>query len=686
LLLAGAAAGCGLLVLCLGLGGGLVVWLAKHGPDEAQQQKVQASTGESDKQDEARLEPAVPQLPPIETVAHVPEGPVPGQIDPGTLRKVKQATVYLRVDLPNGSAAEGSGFLCAAPGIVITNAHVLGMLRGDSLPPKRVEVVLHSGESDEKKTTGTVLGVDRDNDLAVLRLPEDIGTLPPPLAVDSAGKLFETQKVYIFGFPFGAQLGKNITVSESSVSSLRRDAAGVLSQVQVNGGMNPGNSGGPMTDARGVVVGVSVAIIRGTQINFAIPGELVLKVLDGSFAASDLGAAYRSGDRVLLPVKLTCLDPMRRIREMKLDVGSGAPGEGPRTTLNAVFRDGAFSLDVPLPSAQTGQTCWLQPILVKVSGQSEKAKTIPVPADAQVVLERKPALLQFKAPSAATERTLQLDSDVTLTVYQSKEDTLLREKMKGKVLESLSPDQRGIGTFIRLTLADCPFTREKGGQTIEPPQQTLALLKQFSPTFLVDAGNACKERGKRDFNVVSAVYRDAVESMYETVCNTYESTTLPLPNRMVQPLESWQARMPMLILSRGKRQVQDIFVTCIYEGVHATAGGSEAHIALSGEVKGRGPRANLPLGKARGQARFDVDKGFLTLVHLTVSSELEIEEAGVRVLVNDQSIVRRSEGNQLGIAAATRNQPGQPVQRPPGAGPSRVPRNPPGVPTRRPPK
>ncbi|MHB1426130.1 MAG: S1C family serine protease [Gemmataceae bacterium] len=698
-LVAGVAAGCGIFVLCAGLGGGLIAWVAKSGPDEVSKTTVENKASAAEKQVELQADPAAvlnpapaeaaaptPQPPPIEPVANVPDGPLPSQLDPAALRKIKQATVYLKVDLPNGSAAEGSGFLCLAPRIVVTNAHVLGMLRGDSLPPTRVEVVLHSGEPNEKKTTGAVLGVDRTNDLAVLRLPDDFEPLPSPLPVDSATKLIETQKVYIFGFPFGARLGKNITVSESSVSSLRRDESGALSQVQVNGGMNPGNSGGPVTDTRGVVIGVSVAIIRGTQINFAIPGDLVRQVLDGRFGAAEFGTAYQSGGQVKLPVKLTCLDPLRRIRQIKLDVGTGAPGTGQRTSLAAVFRDGAYRTEVPLPSSGSGQACWIQPVLIKASGQSERGKAIPVPADAQIVLQRKPALLQFKPPSAAIERTLQLDSDVAVSVYEGKDDAVFHEKMKGKVLESLNPDPRGIGTFIRLTLADCPFTRETGDKTLEAPLPARNTLKRFSPTFLVDASNACKERGKRNFTVVAADYREAVESMFETVCNTYESTILPLPNRMAQPQESWQARMPMFVLSRGKRSIQDIFVTCTYEGVHAGDNGEEAHITLSGVVKGRGNRGAAPLGQARGQARFDVEKGFFSLVHLIVSSEVENEESGVRVLVNDHSIVRRGEGNQLGIAAATSNQPGLPAQRPPNAGPlgPRMPRQP-GQPIRRPP-
>jgi S1-C subfamily serine protease len=624
-----------------------------------------------EQQPEQRPEPAAPQPvadpPPVE----VPAGPVPTQLDAASLRKVKQATVYLRVNLPNDEIAQGSGFFSLVPGIVITNAHVLGMLRESSMPPVRVEVVLHSGELNERKLIGTVVGVDRSNDLAVLRVRGD--GLPKPLAVASAGQLLETQKVYIFGFPLGAQLGKNITVSDSSVSSLRRDASGQLNQIQVNGGMHPGNSGGPVTDARGVVIGVAVAGIPGTQINFAIPGDLVKLVLDGRFDRSEWGMAYTSDNQVKLPVKMTCLDPLGRIRQVKIDVWTGAPGDsrppsrqrpqpeagdGPRTAVPAVFRGGTHTAEVPLPRPAPGQVCWFQPVLVKASGEMQWEKALPVPDESQIVLERQPARLQFQPPASAIERTLKAHSAVTITVYQGKESGSLRESMDGNVLESLNPDWRGLGTAIRLTLGDCSFRRVTPSKTVVPPAQAQAVLSQYSPTFLVNDSNACKERGNRNFDIIAPAYRDIVESMYETICNTYEETTLPLPNRTVQPLETWQAQIPMLVLIRGKRQVQDIFVTCTYEGVRSESSRREAYIGLSGAVKGRGPRADLVLGKARGHALFDVEKGFLTLVTLTVRSELENEEAGVRILVSDESTIRRSESNRLGIRAATRNQPG----------------------------
>src|SRR5262249_31166667 len=161
-------------------------------------------------------------------------------------------------------------------------------------------------------------------------------------------------------------------------------------------------------------------------------------------------------------------------------------------------------------------------------------------------------LLQFKPPTDAIERSLKINSDVSLTVFKGADSDTLSEKLQGNVLESLNPDPRGIGTSIRLTLADCPFSRDAAGKKLVPPPQAQQLLSQYSPTFLVDASNAGKERGRRTFDAVVPLYRDVVENMFETVCNTYESTNLPLPNRMVRPLESWPARMPKLVMASGK--------------------------------------------------------------------------------------------------------------------------------------
>jgi len=174
-----------------------------------------------------------------------PAGPAPAVIDKDTAYKVGQTTAYLRVRLANGNTVEGSGFFAVQPGLVLTNAHVLGMLNLGSSMPAEVRVVVHSGEADEFTLPAEVLGVDRENDLGLLRVKGRAGRLPEPLSVDTSHAVGLLQKVYIFGFPFGTSLGKDITASESSISSIRKDAAGSATQIQVNGGMHGGNSGPP---------------------------------------------------------------------------------------------------------------------------------------------------------------------------------------------------------------------------------------------------------------------------------------------------------------------------------------------------------------------------------------------------------------------------------------------------------
>ena len=83
-------------------------------------------------------------------------------------RRSKNATVFIEVEYPDGSSGTGTGYF-DEPGIVLTNAHVVGMMDADSKAPKKIDVVLNGGEKGSHYLDGTVLGVDRDSDLAVFR-------------------------------------------------------------------------------------------------------------------------------------------------------------------------------------------------------------------------------------------------------------------------------------------------------------------------------------------------------------------------------------------------------------------------------------------------------------------------------------------------------------------------------------
>jgi S1-C subfamily serine protease len=100
--------------------------------------------------------------------------------------------------------------------------------------------------------------------------------LPRPVEFRETPDRVETMPVYTFGYPFGEALSTShgnpaITVGRASVSSIRRDDFGRLVAVQIDGALNPGNSGGPVVDVKGRLIGVAVSTIRRAHIGQVIP-------------------------------------------------------------------------------------------------------------------------------------------------------------------------------------------------------------------------------------------------------------------------------------------------------------------------------------------------------------------------------------------------------------------------------
>jgi S1-C subfamily serine protease len=172
-------------------------------------------------------------------------------------------------EVPQGT---GSGFLWDRQGHVVTNFHVLQ--GSDS------SVVTLSDQSNWK---ATVVGVEPDKDLAVLRISAPAEKLPPILVGTSKG-LQVGQKVFAIGNPFGL----DETLTTGIVSALGRTIDAVTGRkiqnvIQTDAAINPGNSGGPLLDSAGRLIGVNTQIASpsgaSAGIGFAVPVDTVNEVV-----------------------------------------------------------------------------------------------------------------------------------------------------------------------------------------------------------------------------------------------------------------------------------------------------------------------------------------------------------------------------------------------------------------------
>jgi serine protease Do len=188
---------------------------------------------------------------------------------------------------------QGTGFFALQRGLVLTNARVA---TPDNAVAGKVRVILNSGTRSERSFPAEVIASDSEMYLAVLRVSGQ--NLPEPLLLSPAATLLETTPLYLFGFPFGdglAARGCNPepSVLRASVSCLRHTPEGGVDVIQLDSELHPGNSGGPVVDVFGRVVGITVSRLRSTRIGFAIPGERVIRLLEKQTRAAR-GAARQA--------------------------------------------------------------------------------------------------------------------------------------------------------------------------------------------------------------------------------------------------------------------------------------------------------------------------------------------------------------------------------------------------------
>ena len=193
---------------------------------------------------------------------------------------------------PQEKTAYGSAFFISKDGYLLTNRHVID-------DASRITITLN----DRRELDATLVGSDERTDIALLKVN---GASFPELKIGDSNQLKVGEPVLAIGSPFGF----DYSASAGIVSAKSRNMSGETSVpfIQTDAALNPGNSGGPLFNQRGEVVGVNSRIFSGTGgymgLSFSIPIDVAMDVVqqlktNGKVTRSYLGVMLQDIDRNL---------------------------------------------------------------------------------------------------------------------------------------------------------------------------------------------------------------------------------------------------------------------------------------------------------------------------------------------------------------------------------------------------
>jgi hypothetical protein len=285
-------------------------------------------------------------------------------LNKATLESARKATALVEIYDVGGLIGWGSAFCVDPDGIFITNEHVATQQHN----PVVLTLVLNAGTAAQRALPATIVRLDAEHDLAILRV-ERAGPLESLElgGLDAVDSLEVSTRLTFLGFPLGGNLALRPQARpEVSISTCHPThffgKDGKLTYIQTEGTVNHGNSGGPTIDDRGRVVGVVRARLEGKgveMVNFIIPSTIVQdllaaanitlmpKIFSAPLAWTEADAVVVPPNRPAPPSQAACAASLKIIRELMAKQYADTSPAGRRALASALLETVRTTKDDP---------------------------------------------------------------------------------------------------------------------------------------------------------------------------------------------------------------------------------------------------------------------------------------------------------------------------------------------------
>ena len=444
---------------------------------------------------------------------------------------------------------------------------------------------------------------------------------------------------------------------------------GIVKYLQVEGGADPGNSGGAVLDTNGDVVGVLAAENVNSNMNFVVPSEYVTNLLQGRVLEVFIADTYRWNGSTRTKVSTLIANPTGRFNGLTLEVWTSPapalshpgearnarlavrpaskvapiplPGDGPivATKLDydpeqVPFTAGTeqFSIDViDLPERKWNEVYWLRPRYHLTSGGDYWGEAMIVEMGTYPVNVKSAALAVKLTPDSApgSGRTITLDTRCAVTLENAAGVIGTNEQnMRTTLKETVRAVEAKGNARVRLqyvTVHLNDFDRDPALQ--QRMREALESVKAIKANATMSSDGQLTV-AKRDWAEVPVQARKALVAFDSQVMDSLELLSIALPNKEVHPMEV----LPMqkkLSLQLGSSPVRLETVQfeghCEYKGLRVRGGRAEAVIRYMAATRLEDEKKGLPSGGLDGEAIVDLATGQIILETLRANLMADFE-------------------------------------------------------------